>query len=103
MRLLVRRDAFYRYFSCIVYVPREIFTTDLALSIQQVLMEEFKGVECSFTTYFSDSILARIHYLVRVNPKLAISYDAASIEKKLIAVSRSWSDELKDKLTKADE
>ena len=30
IRLLVRRDAFYRYFSCLVYVPREIFNTDLA-------------------------------------------------------------------------
>ena len=30
IRLLIRRDAFYRYFSCLVYVPREIFTTDLA-------------------------------------------------------------------------
>lgn len=103
VRLLVRRDAFYRYFSCLVYVPREIFTTDLALSIQQILMDEFKGVECSFTTYFSDSVLARIHYLVRVNPKLAVNFNLPTIEKKLMLISRSWSDELKDKLVKIDE
>lgn len=97
--LLVRRDAFYRYFSCLVYVPRERFNTDLALSMQDVLMEAFKGIECYFTTYFSDSVLARIHFLVRVNPKNPLDYDVKRIEKKLIAVARSWNDELTTQLT----
>jgi glutamate dehydrogenase len=98
IRLLVRRDAFYRYFSCLVYVPREIFTTDLAISMQDILMDAFRGMECTFTTYFSDSILARIHFLIRVNPKTPIDYDLAKIEKKMIAIGRSWTDELKDQL-----
>lgn len=96
--LLVRRDAFYRYFSCLVYVPREIFNTDLALMMQDILMKAFKGLECSFTTYFSDSVLARIHFLIRVNPKVPVEYNVTQIEKNLIAVSRSWADELKDQL-----
>ncbi len=96
MRLLVRRDAYYRYFSCLVYVPRETFTTDLALAIQDVLMHVFKGLESTFTTYFSDSVLARIHYIIRVNPKVNVEYDVASIEKWLIAIARSWREELKD-------
>lgn len=98
VRLFVRRDAFYRYFSCLVYVPRELFTTDLALAIQHILMRAFKGTQCTFTAYFSDSILARIHFLVRVNPKLAVEYNIAEIEKNLIAISRTWTDELKDQL-----
>jgi glutamate dehydrogenase len=98
IRLLVRRDAFYRYFSCLVYVPREIFNTDLAKAIQDILIHVFNGLECTFTTYFSDSALARIHYLVRVNPKTPVEYSVASIEKWLIAISRSWNDELKDRL-----
>ncbi|HLB57386.1 MAG TPA: NAD-glutamate dehydrogenase [Gammaproteobacteria bacterium] len=98
VRLFVRKDAYGRYFSCLVYVPREIFTTELCLSMQEILMHDFQGVESSFTTYFSDSVLARIHFLIRVNPKIPAEYDAAKIEKKLIAVSRSWSDELKTQL-----
>jgi len=98
IRLLVRRDAYYRYFSCLVYVPREVFTTDLAMAMQDVLMNVFHGLECSFTTYFSDSALARIHFLIRVNPKTPVDYDVASIEKWLIAIARSWSDELKEQL-----
>ena len=98
VRLLVRRDAFYRYFSCLIFVPREVFTTDLAHAMQEVLLEAFKGTESSFTTYFSDSALARIHFLVRVNPKVSIEYNISHIEKKLIAIARSWSDELKEQL-----
>lgn len=82
-RLLVRKDAFARYFSCLVYVPREVFDTNLALAMQDILMREFKGVECTFTTYFSDSVLARIHYLIRVNPKENIEYNVDEIENKI--------------------
>lgn len=104
VRLFVRRDAFYRYFSCLVYVPRETFNTDLAYTIQDILMKSFKGIECNFTTYFSDSVLARIHFLIRVNPKVPVEFNVQEIEKQLILVARSWSDELKDQLvTRFDE
>jgi len=98
IRLLVRRDAYYRYFSCLVYVPREIFNTDLAYAMQDVLMKSFHGVDSSFTTYFSDSVLARIHFMIRVNPKTKIDYVIPDIENKLIAVAKSWSDEWRDQL-----
>jgi glutamate dehydrogenase len=98
VRLLVRRDAFYRYFSCLVYVPREVFTTNLAFAMQDILMQAFKGLECTFTTYFSDSILARIHFQIRVNPKTPLHVEIAQIEKQLIMVARSWLDGLKDQL-----
>jgi glutamate dehydrogenase len=98
IRLLVRRDSYYRYFSCLVYVPREIFNTDLAYAMQEVLMQAFHGIDSTFTTWFSDSILARIHFMIRVNPKTKIDYSIPDIENKLMTVARSWADELRDEL-----
>lgn len=98
VRLFVRRDSFYRYFTCLVYVPREIFTTDLALNIQSILMKALGGIACTFNTHFSDSVLARIHYEVRVDPKTPVEYDVAEMESELVGISRSWSDELKIQL-----
>lgn len=98
VRLLVRRDAYYRYFSCLVYVPREAFNTDLALKMQDILMQSFHGIESNYTTYFSDSVLARIHYLIRVNPKEQIEYDEAHIENRLADAARTWTDYLKEQL-----
>lgn len=98
LRLFVRKDAYNRYFSCLVYVPRETFNTELSLLIQDALMQAFHGLESTFTTYFSDSVLARIHFIIRVNPKNILDYDVNEIEKKIITVSRSWTDELKRNL-----
>lgn len=98
VRLLVRRDAYYRYFSCLVYVPRDVFTTDLANAMQDVLMKSFKGLESTFTIYFSDSVLARIHFLIRVNPKVQLDYNVDEIEEELADLSRSWVDKLKGAL-----
>ncbi len=98
IRLFVRKDAYSRYFSCLVYVPRDISNTEMSLAMQDVLLDAFNGLESSFTTYFSDSVLARIHYLVRVNPKIPVEYDITKIEKQLTDVSRSWADELKSQL-----
>lgn len=95
IRLFIRKDSFGRYFSCLVYVPREIFTTELCYSMQDVLQYSLQGDESTFTTYFSDSVLARIHYLIRANPNNPVEYHTSKIEQKLIAVARSWTDELK--------
>lgn len=98
VRLFVRKDSYDRYFSCLVYVPREIFNTELSLAMQDELMRAFHGIESSFTTYFSDSVLARLHFLIRVNPKTIVEYDVKKIESHLMAIARSWSDELRTHL-----
>jgi glutamate dehydrogenase len=100
IRLFLRRDSYGRYFSCLVFVPRENFNTQLSLAMQDVLMESLEGIESNFTTFFSDSVLARIHFLIRVNPRSNIEYDIGKIEEKLIEVARSWADELKTHLVK---
>lgn len=98
IRLFVRKDSYGRFYSCLIYVPREIFNTELCLSMQEVLMNAFNGIESTFSTVFSDSVLARIHFIIRVNPKNAFEYKVADIEKQIISVARSWSDELKSHL-----
>ncbi len=98
IRLFVRSDAYGRYFSCLVYVPREIFTTDLSSLMQEVLMRAFSGVEATYSAYFSDSVLARIHYNVRVEQQSRPNYDVSELEQQLVAAARSWGDELKARL-----
>ena len=45
VRLFVRRDAFGRFFSCLVYLPRERFDTKNRGRIQEILQHAFGGVE----------------------------------------------------------
>lgn len=99
IRLFVRKDLYGRFMSCLVFVPRERFTTELAQKMEAILMKDFDGLEISYTTRFSDSVLAQIHFVVRVDPKKNLQFSTNDIEKKLIKVGRAWVDELKEYLS----
>lgn len=98
IRLFVRRDAYRHFVSCLVYVPREKFNTDLRRRMQGILMDAFHGLEADFTPYFSESLLAVVHYIIRITPDKALRYDVKAIEEELIATARSWRDDLSDAL-----
>lgn len=95
-RLFVRKDIYGRFYSCLVYLPRERVNTELRQTMQNILMRELKGYESSFDTRFSESILANIHFIIRVNPDEQHDYHLKEIEEMLIEAARSWEDELKD-------
>ncbi len=94
IRMFARMDVYHRFVSCLVYVPKERFNTELRHAMQDVLEASFNAQEITFTTYFSESVLARIHYIIRINPQEKAQYDFKAIEKRLIEVGRSWNDDL---------
>ena len=92
--LFVRRDAFNRFYSCMVYVPRERYNTKLRIETQHLLQEAFESnEEVEFTTYFSESVQARTHYIVKVKSTKA-DINVKEIEKNLNEAARSWDDKL---------
>ena len=99
IRLFVRRDPYGRFFSCLVYVPREIYTTAIRFKITEILTSTFGAIsEPQFTTSFSESILARIHFIIPVENAEKIRYDVKEIEKNLHQATRSWQDTLTESL-----
>jgi glutamate dehydrogenase len=94
IRLFARMDLYHHFVSCLVYVPKERFNTELYRAMQRVLTDSFNATSVSVSTYFSESVLARIHFLVRIHAQDTIDYDFKEIEAKLIEVGRSWTDDL---------
>lgn len=94
-RLFIRKDAFGRYFSCLVYVPRENFSTDLVSRIREILRDALHGVDITYSTRVTESVLARIHYVVRIDTKRFPFVDVKALEKKIIEVAESWQDGFK--------
>lgn len=93
-RLFVRKDMFGRFLSCMVYVPRERYNTQLRRDTQKVFMKAFDSDEyVEFTTFFSESVLARTHYIVRVQNNNA-DVDVKTIEQNLIEAATTWEDKL---------
>lgn len=94
VRLFLREDRFGKFYSCLVFVPRDVFSTDLRVRIQNLLCEELDATFGDFNTYLSESMLARIQLILRFNGSAPVDYDLKRIENRIIALARSWRDEL---------
>ena len=94
-RLFVRRDPFERFVSCLIYAPRENYTTDLRQKWQAILTGAFNGSSSEFNASLSESPLARIHIIVRTTPGQIPPFDVREVEARLIASARRWTDDLK--------
>lgn len=93
-RLFVRKDLFGRFVSCMVYVPRERYNTQLRKDTQELLKKSFGShEEVEFTTYFSESVYARTHYIARVKNNNS-EFNVKEIEKNIIELTKSWDDRL---------
>ncbi|MDN3651382.1 NAD-glutamate dehydrogenase [Thalassotalea ponticola] len=96
--LFVRRDVFDRFYSCMVYVPRERYNTQLRIDTQKILQAAFGSEhEVEFNTFFSESVQARTHYIVRVDSTKA-DINVKEIERNLNEAARSWDDKFFDAL-----
>jgi len=98
VKFFLRRDAFRRFFSCIVYVPREKYTTAVRRDVEQILLEEFDGVSVESSVQIVDSPLARLHTIVRIGVDAKPHIGIRRIEQRIAATVVTWQDHLKDKL-----
>ncbi|MCH2039061.1 MAG: NAD-glutamate dehydrogenase [Saccharospirillaceae bacterium] len=97
-RVFLRRDPYSKFLSCLTYIPRDIYNTELREKMQQVLESEFLPLDVEFNTYFSESILARTHFMLRLNPDKTIDFDPDLVSRKIVQVVRSWQDDLHEAL-----
>ncbi|MGE5626320.1 MAG: NAD-glutamate dehydrogenase [Bacillota bacterium] len=98
VKLFMRRDSFGRFFSCLIYVPRDRYNTQVRQKIETVLFQALNGKSVEHTIAVSESALARVHVIVRTTPWQLPKYDRALLEKDIVLAVRSWQDELKDAL-----
>lgn len=94
LRLFVRKDPFGRFYSCMVYVTKDRYNTELRTKTQSIFQDYFgSDQDVEFTTYFSESPLARTQYIVRVDNNNQ-DIDVKLIERNLMEASSSWDDRL---------
>ncbi len=98
VKFFLRRDTFRRFFSCLVYVPREKYTTAIRRRVENLLREAFDGIAVDSAVQISESALARVHIIVRtaegVRPRISIH----RIEQQIADLVVTWSDRLRDAL-----
>ncbi|HEY8533508.1 MAG TPA: NAD-glutamate dehydrogenase, partial [Micromonospora sp.] len=96
VRLFVRRDGYGRFLSCLIYLPRDRFTTQNLLRMQDILLRELNGVGLDYTTRVTESVLAQVHVIVRTdpnNPPAEVDVDA--LAQRLADATRLWNDDFR--------
>jgi glutamate dehydrogenase len=98
VRLFVRRDPYHRFFSCLLYVPRDRYNTQARERIERILVDELAGVDIESQVQISESALARLHILVRNDPRATVKADVERIEGRITEALRTWSDQLREEV-----
>jgi glutamate dehydrogenase len=98
LRLFARRDPFGRFFSLLVFVPRDRFNTENRRRIEAILRTATGATSMDYTTRVSESVLVRLHFVAYVDSGTAPEFDAREVEMMLVAATRSWSDDLEEAL-----
>ncbi|WP_233842158.1 NAD-glutamate dehydrogenase domain-containing protein [Dyella sp. 2HG41-7] len=97
-RMFVRRDRYGRFFTCLVFVPRERFNTTVRERIEAMLREVFHGESLDSNVLMGESALARLHVTVRPRPGDHPKFNVQDLEARLLHIVRNWHDGLRDSL-----
>jgi len=101
VRLFAWEDPLDRFVSCLVTIPRDRFNTENRERIGRILLEAFGGTQLDWSLQLSESLLVRVHYIIRCATGVPHDYDVADIEARLVRATRAWSDELRQALISA--
>ena len=94
-RLFLRKDTYGRYMSCLVYMPRDRYTTAVRLRAQEILLRALDGDSVDYSVMVGASPVARLQIVVRAGRGRTLpEVDEAALERELAAAVRSWDDDL---------
>jgi glutamate dehydrogenase len=98
VRLLVRRDPYHRFYSCLVYVPRDRYNTEVRQRIEQIALAGFAGTSVESQAQISGSSHARVHVVVHTDPGVQHKADLRGIERRIAEAALTWHDRLREVL-----
>ena len=96
--LFLRADQLGHFVSCLVYLPRDRYTTAVRLEMQDILVRELGGISIEYSARVSESPWAVVHFTVRLpegtHPRdIDTSLDNETrIQNLLTEAARTWGD-----------
>jgi glutamate dehydrogenase len=98
VRVLARRDPYHRFYSCLVYVPRDRYNTEVRHRIEQIVKDGFDARSVESYVQISDSSHARLHVIVRTDPVKRSKADLGSLERQIADAALTYADRLRNAL-----
>ncbi len=97
-RAFLRQDKYGRFVSALVYVPRDLYESNLRNRIEAILCDAYKGEISARHANLSDDVIARWHFIIRTKPDSVPVVNADDINLRIAQVARGWRDQLKEAL-----
>ncbi len=101
-RLFLRHDRFDRFVSALVYLPRERYSAELRAKIGELLREAYWGRLSAYYPHFSEGPLARVQYIIGLEPGEHPNPDLRRMEQAIAALTKSWEDSVERRLRAPD-
>ncbi len=98
LRLFTRVELFGRFVTCLVFLPRDRYNTHTRVGIEELLTEAYKGSIANWSTSISESVLARLYFLVRVDDREPASVDVDELESRIAILIQDWDDDFASEL-----
>ncbi len=98
VRVFVRRGTWGRFVSCLVYLPRDRYNTDVRLAMMGVIRDTLGAESLEYQAQVTESVLARLYFVAKM-PDDAPSggeIDVPALEQRLADVARGWDDQFSD-------
>ncbi len=99
VRLFMREEVYAQFVTCLCFFPRDIYNTELRLKVERVLCESLDAQDIEFVTHFSESVLARVQFTIRVPQVENRQLPTAELQERIIELAQSWRDGLDEALS----
>jgi glutamate dehydrogenase len=97
-RLVLRRDEYRRFWSVLLFLPRERFDQGVRRIIEQLALTSLRGTQLDSSVALGDGPLAQLHLVVRVPPEATLAVPPAELERQFAAAIVSWRDRVREEL-----
>jgi len=98
VRVFMRLDAFGRFYSGMIFVPRDRYNTQVRNKIEALVRDRLRAVGIESQVQLSDSALARVHMIVRLPQDGVSAIDVDGLEQEIAEAIRTWDDRLREAL-----
>src|SRR5690606_26003966 len=95
VRLFARRDPFNRFYSCLVYLPRDQYNRRAREAVEEILRRGLDGTSVETEARLTESTLARLAVVVQTDPHAPSEPDFEALEREIGEAVRTWQDRLR--------
>jgi glutamate dehydrogenase len=92
VRLFCRRDPFDRFVSILLFLPRDRYDSAVERKAGEILARAWGGRVSAAYPSLPDQPLARVHYILGVNPGAHPEPDLSQLEAEVAEAARTWDD-----------